>query len=75
MTAGVENRRQLRKRIRYLYSLRGRVTHGGRQDVLKSDLDELRWWAMNLILVMIDELTRFSSRRQLLDWVDDQRLS
>jgi hypothetical protein len=63
------------RRIRHLYKLRGEVTHGGKQQILASEVAELQFYVLNVINVMIRNPEKWDSRQALREWIEDQRLS
>lgn len=75
VTEGVDNRRKLKKRMQELYRLRSAVSHGGKKSVNETDIIELRWIVSNLIVTLIHKLSEFNSQKDLLDWIEEQKLS
>jgi hypothetical protein len=75
LTTGLENRKQMVKRIKHLYGLRGEVTHGKKQQILPAEVSELRLYVLNLINTMIANPLKFDSRSDLREWIEHQRLS
>jgi Apea-like HEPN len=75
LAKGLADRKKLRERVKYLYGLRSTISHGGRTAILEEEAAELRLIAGNLLAVMIDARSKFASTKELLDWIDDQKLS
>lgn len=72
---GVENRKVLKKKVQDLYSLRSAVSHGGRKEILESDVKELNKIVRMLIMIMIERKDEFKSQNELLSWIEVQKLS
>ena len=71
----MENRKVLKKRVQDLYSLRSAVSHGGRKEILESDVKELNKIVRMLIMIMIKRKDEFKSQKELLSWIEEQKLS
>lgn len=72
---GLEQRRKLRDFIRKLYDLRSSVSHGGHPEVLESDLRWLTSIAGAVIFELMKKIEEFKDQKELLLWLDDQRLA
>jgi hypothetical protein len=70
----LQDRKRMKKKIKELYSLRSAVSHGGRTSVLQQDVHDLGQIVGQLTMTLIDKLDEFTSRKDLLDWVEDQKL-
>lgn len=68
-------RKSIKARIKHFYSRRSSLSHAGKGSVLKSDLLELENYAGKTILRMIERLSTFKTRDDLLAWLEDERLS
>ncbi|MBE7549350.1 MAG: hypothetical protein HS127_20230 [Planctomycetia bacterium] len=75
ITTGVENRIALKKEIQKLYGLRSAVSHGGKKEILESDVKELNKIVRRLIMNMIRRIDEFKSQKELLSWIEEQKLS
>jgi hypothetical protein len=75
VSEGLENRRQIKRKVMELYKQRSGVSHGGRKAVLESDLQQLKVIARTLITKLIKRKDEFSTQKELLDWLEEQRLS
>jgi hypothetical protein len=71
----VDDRKKLKKRVKDFYGKRSGVSHGGEKAVLESDLAELRGIASRLIQRMISLTTSIPSQKELLEMIEDQKLS
>lgn len=87
----LQSRQRLRKEVRYLYSLRSRILHDGitesRWRSTKKDaeicpdfdscLARLRYVTLGLLanLVRRKDEFKFRSKRDLLDWIDEEKLT
>ncbi len=71
----LKERKRLKKRVKELYSLRSKVSHGGHSSILNKDVTDLKFIAMKLLVKMIEWRETFKSRKDLIDWLEDKRLS
>jgi|GEM_PF-1306986 len=71
----LESRKHLKKKVKGLYRLRSRVSHGGKKAILDADLAELRQIAAGLTMTMIQKRNDFESISAFLEWIEDQKLS
>jgi len=74
-TTGFENRIILKKKVQKIYSLRSAVSHGWKKEIFESDVKELREISKTLIKTMIERKNEFKSQKDILDWIEKQRLS
>lgn len=75
LTDQLENRKKLKRKLKSYYSNRSSISHGGGKTILDSDLAELTYISGRLTRWMIDHRSQFSTIAQLLEWVEDQKLS
>ena len=68
-------RKKIKQRIKCLHGMRSEVSHGGHSNILNKDIQELRSIATNLLIKMIEKQSTFTSRSDLLNWLEDQKLS
>jgi hypothetical protein len=71
----LNERKRLKKRVKELYGLRSKVSHGGHSSILNKDVFDLKFIAMKLLVKMIKWRETFKNRKNLIDWLEDQRLS
>jgi hypothetical protein len=71
----LKERKRIKRRVKELYSLRSQVSHGGHSSILNKDVVDLKFIAMKLLVKMIEWRETFKSRRNLIDWLEDKRLS
>ena len=71
----LEERKQLKKRVQKLYSMRSAVTHGGRKEVPTADVADLTHLAQAAIGELIRRKDQFQDRDELLDWILEQKLA
>jgi hypothetical protein len=74
-TEGVESRRKVKKFVLRVYDQRSAVSHGGRTAILQADLGQLRDITHSLIQILIRRNNEFSTRDDLADWLEQQRLA
>ncbi len=70
----LESRKIIKKRIKYFYGIRSGISHGGQKTVLDVEIAELKKMTGTLIMRLIDRVGELESQRQLLEWIEDQRL-
>jgi hypothetical protein len=71
----LDERKQLKKRVQKLYSMRSAVTHGGRKEVPDADVAELTTLAQTVIMAMIQRKDTLQDRDALLEWILEQKLA
>jgi len=71
----VEKRKKIKIRFKQLYNIRSGVSHGGRKSVLESDIRELRYIIGLVINFQIRQINNFNTQKDLLDWIEDKKLS
>jgi hypothetical protein len=75
LTKNPKERKELRNFIRKLYDSRSSVSHGGHPEVLESELDSLSIIVGNVVFRLLKDFHNYKNQKQLLDWIDDCRLS
>ena len=70
----LEGRKTIKRRMKELYRLRGKLTHGERVIVVDQDAMLLRKYVILLVSRMIRQRGRFETKQALLDWLEDERL-
>jgi hypothetical protein len=73
--ADLENRRLLKKEVKRLYALRSSVSHGGRTVITNSDVRALEKIAVRLATTLVERREELKSTKNLLQWIEDQKLS
>lgn len=68
-------RKRLKKRVKELYGLRSKISHGSHSSVLDKDITDLKSIATSLLAKMTERSKDFSSRNDLMDWLETQKLS
>jgi hypothetical protein len=71
----LDERKKLKRRVKNLYGKRSSVSHGGEKAVLEADLTELREVAKKLVRHMISLNTSIQSQKELLEKIEDQKLT
>ncbi len=71
----VESRKLIKKRVKKLYGIRSGVSHGGNKAVLETDFHELRAIVGSVIMKIITIMDHYKSQKELLEWIEDQKLS
>jgi hypothetical protein len=72
--AGLEARKERKKKVKEFYKLRSKLTHKGVGEVLSSDLSELVRIARDLVGEMIRRKDDFKTQDELRSWIEDQKL-
>ncbi len=72
----LENRKYVKQRINEFYKQRSSISHGGgSKNILDSDIIELKKLVQLFIQAMIRRRHEFQARKDVLEWIDDQKLS
>lgn len=71
----IEERKQVRRRVRDLYNLRSRITHGKLERVPAERLQELRSIVSHVMRWMIGKSDEFQTLDDLRTWIDGCRFS
>jgi len=71
----IDQKRNLRDFIARLYNQRSSVSHGGHPEVLASELRRLTSITGAVIFELLKRTGEFKSQKELLSWLDDQRLA
>lgn len=72
----LENRKYVKQRINEFYKQRSSISHGGgSKNILDSDIIELKGFVQSFIQAMIKRKNEFQTRKNVLEWLDDQKLS
>jgi hypothetical protein len=69
------SRKLLKKKVKGLYRLRSRISHGGKKAILDADLAALRQITAGLTMTMIQKRNDFETITAFLEWIEDQKLS
>lgn len=75
LTTGFEKRKVLKEKVKDIYKLRSAVSHGGKKEILESDVKELNKIVRKLIVIMIKRKDEFKSQKEVLNWIEGQKLS
>lgn len=75
LTKGYKNRKELKSRVKKMYKLRSAISHGGKKEIFESDIKELQNIARLLIKIMIKRRNEFISQKDILDWIEEQKLA
>jgi hypothetical protein len=68
-------RKHLKKRVKDLYSLRSKISHGKHKTVLDQDMIDLQGIAMSLLIKMTEWRKDFFSLSDLMNWLEERKLS
>ena len=71
----LEKRKYLKKKIKEYYSKRSAVSHGGKKVIKDEEMQEIIAICGDLLLWVISKINEFSCQKDLLNWIDDQKLS
>ena len=71
---GYEDRITLKKKVQEIYRSRSAVSHGGKKEIFESDVKELEEISRTLIKTMIKRKDEFKSQKELLKWIEKQKL-
>jgi len=72
----LESRKYIKQRINEFYKQRSSISHGGgSKNILDSDIIELKELVQAFIQNMIKRRNEFQNRKDVLEWIDDQKLS
>lgn len=72
----LESRKYIKQRINEFYKQRSSISHGGgSKNILDSDIAELKKLVQLFIQNMIKRRSEFKARKDVLEWIDDQKLS
>jgi len=55
--------------------LRSKISHGGNKAINDDDLNYLRGAVFYVVQEMVKRKREFGTKKDLLNWIDDQRLS
>ena len=70
----IEKRMHLKSRVKKLYRKRSGTSHGGKKQIFESEVRELKKIAMILLMEMIRRKHEFQSQRDLLVWIEKEKL-
>ncbi len=70
----IEKRMDLKSRVKKLYRKRSGISHGGKKQIFESEVRELKMIAMILLMEMIRRKHEFQSQKELLDWIEKEKL-
>ena len=71
----LESRKYIKQRINEFYSQRSSISHGGgSKNILDSDIAELKKLVQLFIQNMIKRRSEFKARKDVLKWIEDQKL-
>jgi hypothetical protein len=71
----LEERRRMKNRFHELYRLRSGVSHGGEKSISDDAIKELREIVRRLVASMIEFLDKMTSQKDLLQYIEDLKLS
>lgn len=71
----VESRKRIKKKIKDFYNKRSGISHGGDKSVHIGELVYLQRLTISFTVWLIDNIDKFNSVKDLLNWVEDQKLS
>lgn len=70
----IKRRMDIKSRVKELYGKRSGISHGGSKQIFESEVRELRMIAKILIIEMIRRKDEFRSQKELLSWIEKQKL-
>lgn len=71
----VDKRKNLKQLVKRLYGLRSAVSHGGKKVILEADYKTLQAIIGSLILKLLRLKNNFTKQQDLLDWIEDLKLT
>jgi hypothetical protein len=72
----LETRKYIKQRVNDFYKQRSSISHGGgSKSTLDADIAELKKIVQAFIQAMIKRKAEFNARKDVLSWIDDQKLS
>ncbi len=69
-----EERKQIKKKSKYLYDLRSKVVHGSGKPISEEDVRELQKITLKVIRKLIKNEMKFQSDKELREWIKDKKL-
>ena len=75
LASDLEGRKKLKTNLKRLYGLRNKIAHGGKNNVTNKDFLYLRHIVINLIALLIQKLDTFTKQEELVNWIEDKKLS
>ncbi|MHA1228772.1 MAG: hypothetical protein ACTSPV_18755, partial [Candidatus Hodarchaeales archaeon] len=70
----IKKRMYMKSRIKKLYGKRSGISHGGSKQIFESEVRELRMIVKILIMEMVRRKDEFQSQKELLSWIEKQKL-
>lgn len=70
-----EKRKKIKLKIQELWRLRCSISHGGKKYVLEKEVQGLSLLAFFTIVTLISYLDKFKTQTELLNWIEEQKLS
>ncbi len=70
----LESRKKVKQWIKKVYRIRSRISHGGEKDVLEKDLRYLSFIGQKVIAMLIKKKGDFLSQKNLLEWIEEEKL-
>ncbi len=70
----LEDRKQIKGRVKRIYGLRSKVAHGRRGSIVESDVIETQGIVFYFISEMIDFSDSMSTLKDLSDWIENKKL-
>jgi hypothetical protein len=68
-------RKAVKSQVARLYGLRNKISHGSHGEILQEDLKRLSVLARDFIYQLVWFEEQFSTRAELAEWIETQRLS
>ncbi len=75
LAKGLTERKRVSERIKAIHDLRSKISHGGNKAINDDDLDYLRAAVFYVVQEMVRRKKEFRAKKDLLNWIEDQRLS
>lgn len=70
---GLAERKLLKRRVLEFYNHRSRISHEGHNAILSSDLEEFTSMVGDFLEKMIQKKTEFKNRKDLEEWIENQK--
>jgi len=75
LAKGLTERKKMSERIKAIHELRSKISHGGNKAINDDDLNYLRGAVFYVVQEMVKRKREFGTKKDLLNWIDDQKLS
>lgn len=71
----LDDRKKIKKLVKDLYGKRSAVSHGGKKEILVTDIGKLIQICGDLLLWLIENENGFTSQQDILNWIEEKKLT